>query len=202
MTSMNRVRVGWSGWPGQPGLSTFYLEDQQMDVTAIKTFFTALAGFLPGGITWTIPSLGDKIADTDGSIAGSWVGTGGGQVVATGSNSTYSGVSGFCVDWKTATIHGRRRIQGRTFFVPATIASYQGDGTIADSARTTISAAASALVSSLTPKLLVWSRPVVAPAINPPPGSTIPIVPRDGASGPVVAAFVPDMAIALRSRRV
>lgn len=202
MTSMNRVRVGWSGWPGQPGLSTFYLADTRQDVTAIKTFFTAMAPFLPAGITWTIPSLGDKIADADGSIAGSWVGTGGGQVVATGSASTYSGVSGFCVDWKTATIHGRRRIQGRTFFVPAIIAAYQGDGSIADATRTTIQTAATALVSAMTPDLLVFSRPVVAPNPNPPPGSTIPVVPRDGASGPVVAAFVPDLAVALRSRRI
>lgn len=202
MATMNRLRVGWSGWAGAPGLTTFYLADGRLDVTPIKTFFTALAPFVPNLITWTIPSLGDKINSDDGSIGGAWGGTGGGQVVATGSSTSFSGSSGFCVDWKTTTIVNRRRIQGRSFFVPGAAILYQGDGSILEATRTTIQAAATTLITSLGTDFLVWSRPVVAPVPNPPAGSPGHVDPRDGTSGPVVASFVPDLAVVLRSRRV
>lgn len=201
MASMNRLRVGWTGWAGQPGLTTFYLADGRLDVTPIKTFFTALNGNHPTGINWTIPSLGDKISDTDGAIVGAWGGTGGGTVTATGGAGVYSGSSGYCVDWKTTTIVNRRRIQGRSFFVPAVSAVYQTDGSILESARSSILAAASALITALGTDFLVWSRPVVAPVPNPPVGTPGHVEPRDGSSGPVVAAFVPDIAVVLRSRR-
>lgn len=201
MASMNRVRVVWSGWAGQPGLSTFFMADGRLDVTPIKTFFTSLILKVPAGITWTIPSLGDKIADSDGSLAGSWVGTGGGAVVATGSATSYSGASGVCVDWKTGTIVNRRRIQGRTFFVPAASTVYQGDGSILEAERAFFLASAQTLITQMGTDFLVWSRPVVPPANNPAVGQPGHVEPRAGASGPVVAAFVPDIAAVMRSRR-
>lgn len=202
MTSMNRLRVVWSGWPGQPGLSTFFMADGRLDVTPIKTFFTGLSGLMPTGLTWTIPSLGDKIEDSDGSLAGAWGGTGGGSVVATGGTTAYSGSSGFCVDWKTTTISHRRRIQGRSFFVPAFSSVYQTDGSILEATRSTILGHAQTLVTSMGTDFLVWSRPVVAPVPNPPVGEPGHVEARDGTSGPVVAAFVPDIAVVLRSRRI
>lgn len=202
MASMNRVRVLWSNWAGQPGVSTFYLADGRLDVTPIKTFFTAMAPFLPTPIQWTIPSIGDKIADGDGTIAGSWIGTGGGVVPTTGINSPYSGASGFCVDWKTGTIVNGRRIQGRTFFVPGAQVLYQNDGTIVEATRGTILAAATALISSLGTDFLIWARPFEPGPDNPAPGEPGHKEPRLGTSGPVAAAFVPDLAVVLRSRRV
>jgi len=202
MASMNRLRIGWSGWPGQPGLTTFYMADGRLDVTPIKNFFVAMQPFVPANIQWTIPALGDKIDDTTGDLVGSWAGTGGGTAVATGIATQYSGSSGFCVDWKTGTIHGSRRIQGRTFFVPCATASYQNDGSIIEATRSSVLAAAVTLIGAMGTDFLVWSRPIVAPAVNPPAGTPGHVEPRDGASGPVVAAFVPDIAVVLRSRRI
>jgi hypothetical protein len=202
MASMNRLRVGWSGWAGQPGLSTFFMADGRLDVTPIKTFLTAMAAFVPSGVTFTIPALGDKITDIDGSLSGAWVGTGGGTVVGTGGSVPYAGSAGLCVDWKTTTISNRRRIQGRTFFVPGASGIYQNDGSILESVRSTVLAAATTLIGSMGTDFLVWSRPVVAPVPNPPAGTPGHVEPRDGTSGPVVAAFVPDLAVVLRSRRV
>lgn len=201
MASMNRVRVAWTNWAGQPGLSTFFLADGRLDVTPIKTFFTAMAPFLPTPISITIPSIGDKIIHTDGSIGGAWGGTGGGVVAASGSGASFAGSAGFCVDWKTTTIVNRRRIQGRTFFVPGGGTIYQNDGTILEATRSTILAAAQTLVTSLGTDFLIWSRPVVAPVPNPPVGEPGHVEARSGTSGPVVAAFVPDIAVVLRSRR-
>jgi hypothetical protein len=202
MATMNRVRVGWSGWAGQPGLTTFFLADGRLDVTPIKNFFTAMASYVPNQVVWTIPSLGDKIQDLDGAIGGSWVGTGGGQVNATGASTGYPASAGFCIDWKTGTIVNRRRIQGRSFFVPGATAIYQSDGSIIEATRTAIQAAATTLITTLGTDFLVWSRPVVAPVPNPPLGDPGHVTPRDGSSGPVVASFVPDIAAVLRSRRV
>lgn len=198
---MNRVRVAWTGWAGQPGLSTFYLADGRLDVTPIKTFLTAMAPFVPQNIQWTIPSLGDKIADGDGTLAGAWVGTGGGVVVTTGTSTGYAGSAGLCVDWKTGTIVNGRRIQGRTFFVPGSSTIYQSDGTIVEATRSTVLAAGQALITSLGTDFLVWSRPVVEPPNNPAPGQPGHVTARNGTSGPVVAAFVPDIAAVMRSRR-
>lgn len=202
MASMNRIRVTWSGWPGQPGVSTFYVADSVMDVTPIKNFFTALTSFVVSGVQWNIPALGDKIADADGSLAGSWVGTGGGTVTANGGSTAYAGSAGFCVDWLTGTVVNRRRIQGRTFFVPAASSTYQTDGSIIETARTSIQTAASALISALTPNLLCWSRPVAGEAVTTGARPHPAVAPREGRSGPVLAARVPDIAAVLRSRRV
>ena len=202
MAPMNRVRVGWSNFSGQPGLSTFYLSDSVLDVTALKTFLTSMAAFLPGAVTLTVPSLGDKIESSDGSIAGSWVGTGGGQIAASGGAAVYAGSAGIVVDWKTATIVARKRVQGRTFFVPAAQAAYQNDGTIAEATRTTIGTAAATLIAAYTPNLLVWARPFPGRAAlpGPPPKPAVPA--RSGTAAPVVLGIVPDMAAVLRSRRV
>jgi hypothetical protein len=201
MASMNRVRVAWSNFAGQPGLTTFFLGDSKLDVTPIKNFFTAMAPFVPAGTTWTIPALGDKIIDTDGSIGGSWSGVGGGTVVATGLDQNFSGASGFCIDWLTITINNRRRIQGRTFIVPAASGVYQNNGTIVEATRTTIAAAGQALISALSPDFLVWSRPFPgrAASAGPPPVTALPA--RPGTSGPAAIARVPDLAAVLRSRR-
>jgi hypothetical protein len=201
MTSMNRVRVSWSGWVGQPGLTTFYMSDSTLDVTPIKNFFTALAGKVPTPITWTIPALGDKIDDKQGDLVGAWAGTGGGVVAASGTGSAFAGAAGFLVDWKTSTIHRGRRIQGRSYFVPSATSVYQSDGTIFESDRAAIAAAGQALVTAMTPNLLIWARPFPGKAaeVGPPAKPAKPAA--DGASGPIVLAVCPDINAVLRSRR-
>lgn len=202
MTSMNRVRCIWSGWLGQPGLTTFYLGDGILDVTALKTFMGAMAAYIPNGIQIAIPALGDKIIAEDGSIGGSWSGTGSGTVNGSGGSGVYAGSAGVVMDWLTGTIVNRRRVQGRTFFVPGgSLNTYGSDGTINDGARTTMVTAAATLIGAYGGQFLVWSRPVVPKADNPPVGSPGHKVARAGAAAPILAARVPDIAAVMRSRR-
>lgn len=201
MTLMNRVRVPWSGWAGQPGVSTFYLGSTTTDMTAIKTFITAIGAFVPAPISMTIPVVGDQINDTDGKIAGAWTGSNGGNVVATGSNTAYAGSAGIVVDWLSSLIVAGRRVQGRTYFVPAASTAYQNDGTIVEATRTTITTAASALIAAYAGEFKVFSRPFPGKdaVVGPPPKPAVP--PRVGVAAQVVAARVPDIAAVMRSRR-
>jgi len=203
MTSMNRVKVTWSGWQGQPGLSTFYLTDSTLDVTALKNFFSAMAVYVPNGIVMTIPALGDKIIAEDASIGGSWSGTGGGTVNGGGGTGTYAGSAGVVVDWLTGTLVNRRRVMGRTYFVPGgPLNLYENNGTIGEGARTAIVVAANAMISAYSGAFLVWSRPFTPdPKTNPPVGDPGHKVARAGTTAPVLAARVPDIAAVQRSRR-
>jgi hypothetical protein len=204
MSSMNRVRVTWSGGAGGAGVSTFYLSDSTVDMTALKAFFQAMNVYVPTGITWSIPFLGDKINSDDGSLVGAWNGTNGGSVSTLGGTTGYAGSAGFCVDWKTnVPVAGRRRM-GRTFFVPGASGLWQNNGSIADSTVTAIASAANTMVSAYAGNLLVWSRPYPGRAQSGTPGQPgyKPAKPaRTGSAVPVLLATVPDLAVVLRSRR-
>lgn len=191
MPTMNRVRVAWSGFTGAPGVSTFYLDSATTDLGPLKTFFNAVNSFLPNAVQLNIPVSGDQIDSSNGEISGVWTGTNSGVVNGFGGTAAYSGSSGFCVDWLSGTIIAGRRRQGRTFFVPASVNAYQTDGTIIESTRTSVLGAAMAMITAYGSALRVFSRPVGGDGVTP----------RPGASVPVIAARVPDIAAVLRSRR-
>jgi hypothetical protein len=201
MATLNRVRVAWTGLTGLPGVSTFYFGSSTTDMTGLKAFFTSMVAYVPSGITWTIPSLGDSINDTDGKINGSWIGTNGGQVLAGASNSNWSGVSGLAIGWQSGLIVNGRRVQGRTFFVPTGNIVYQSDGTIVDATRTTIIGNANALIAAYAGEMKVFSRPFPGRAADPGPPIKPAIPARVGVGAQVIAAKVPDKAVVLRSRR-
>lgn len=204
MVAMNRVRVAWTGGPGGNGVSTFYLGSTTTDMTGIKALFNSLKTYVPTGITWTVPVLGDQINDTDGLITGSWVGTNGGTVSTIGGTAAYSGTSGFCIDWLSSAIIVGRRRQGRTFFVPGAPLIYQNNGSLDDPTVTAIQNAGTALITAYAGEFKVWSRPFAgSPQIGTPgnPGYRPAKPPRVGAAVQVIAARVPDLAVVLRSRR-
>lgn len=196
MAGLNRVSVAWQNWPGAPGVSQFYLDTvaAQSSVDAIRTFFNALAGLLPQGLTITVPSSGDIIEEQNGKLAGTWsVGTA--PVVVTGTNpSTYAGNAGGVVHWLTQGTAKNRRIRGRTFLVPLSSTAYDASGSMASAALTTIQTAASALVTSMAGNMVVWHRPIMQK------GTGVVITP--GSSADVTSSRVPDLAVSLRSRRI
>jgi len=198
---MNRARVTWTGFSGGPGVSTFYFGSSTTDMGALKAFFVSMMANIPNAVSGTVPITGDQINDTDGKIVGSWTGTNGGGFGGAGGTLAYSGVSGFCVDWLTSLIVAGRRVQGRTFFVPASSNCYQTDGTILDSVRTSLTTAAATLISAYAGEFKVFARPFPGkPAeVGPPPKPAKPA--RVGAAAQVVAPRIPDKAIVLRSRR-
>ncbi len=170
-----------------PGLSTFYSDPANGSpvLAPLVSFFTAIRSFFPVGITWTIPDGGDLLNPADGTLTGTWSESGGAQVTSSGAAAFAAGV-GARVVWRTSAIRGGRRVRGSTFLVPLISSQYEANGTIGNTALTTMETAAQTLLSATGGALQVWSRPR--------PGLA-------GAMVPIQSAVMPDQVSWLRSRR-
>jgi hypothetical protein len=183
MADMERIVVTWTGLSGLPGVSVFYGDLAGSANADIKTFFTAIAGLCPLGLTWTIPGNGDLIEDTTGALSGTWVnGAGGGSVAASGAAQHASGVGAY-INWRTGAVVSGRRLMGRTFIAPLMNSAYDSSGNIVTGNLTTLQTAASALVTAGS--TLIWHRPGAGA----------------GSSHQPVSATVPDQVTSLRTRR-
>jgi hypothetical protein len=104
--------------------------------------------------------------------------------------------AGACINWSTTTVHGSRRIRGRTFIVPIAALHFSSGGQVGGSAVSGFQAAANALRAATGPTFGIWSRPRTAD-----PTATPPITARTGLIGPATSNSVPTKAVVLRSRR-
>lgn len=182
---LNRLRVTWNGLGGLPGLSTFYLRDEETDVSAVKTFFTSIKDNFPSALSWDIPNGGDVIDTATGALTGGWTGTNGGTVAATGGSGTFASGVGARVQWTTSTVINGRRVRGSTFLVPLLGACYSSSGDLAATQRGVMQSAATALAASdLT---VVWHRPDAGAS--------------NGSLVDITGAVVPTRVTTLRSRR-
>ena len=190
MTNIVRIRVPWSGTAiVGPGVSTFFYGTSSGPgdiTTALNTFFTAIRGQLPTGITFTIPSGGDVIDDATGNLTGAWTGGTGSTVTTNGTGSYAAGV-GARIAWTTAAIHKKRRVRGTTYIVPLLTASFGTNGSLVASTSTTLTNAAAALQATPNTFPLIWSRPTKGTA--------------DGVSSSITGSSVPTSVSWLRGRR-
>jgi hypothetical protein len=185
MADIERIRCPWSGFPGAPGVSTFYATDAILLRPKLKTFFDAVKAYLPSNVTINYDGAGDRIDEFTGQLTGSWS-TAAALAPTVGSlGQVYAAPVGMCVNWITATILHGRRLRGRTFLVP--VQQDTATGVPNPLAITAIQNAANALAGS---ELLVWSRPTKPP-----------LPARPGGSGPVTSAKVSPKYVVLRSRR-
>ena len=183
---MKRLRVTWNGSAVVGGgLSTFYFADTVTDVSAVKTFFTAVNNQFPPGLSWTIPNEVDTIDPTDGELTGAVAVTGGGTVAAAGTDTRYVLGAGLRVVWLTGGVNRGRKVRGSAFMVPLEAYCYESDGSIAAATITQFQNAATALAG--TTGFQVWSRNQRGLA--------------NGAGYAVTGAKVPDRVSTLRSRR-
>ena len=67
---VHRVRVEWTGFPGGPGLSTFYVTDGPTAVGPISSFFTAIRNNFPIDVHINVPATGDVLDPITGLITG------------------------------------------------------------------------------------------------------------------------------------
>lgn len=185
MTALNRIRVPWVGGVPGGGLSTFYTAGVSPDVSALKTWFTALAPYLPPSVTVTIPSNGDTLESTTGVLTGGWSGSGGGTVTGTG-NSAWSDGVGLAVQWNTGLVVNGRRLRGRTFVCPLAQGFASSNGTLNDTIVAAVDTASNTLAAAAL--LYIWHRPT-------------PSAPTSGSIATVTSVTVPDRVTALRSRR-
>lgn len=188
MANIAKIPVVWDGLPGLPGVGVYYAAaaDAVAAVAALNTFFNAIKGNHPTGLTWQTPASGDTIDEADGHLVGSWSGAAGSTVAANGGPGVYAAGAGMRVKWNSNGIAAHRRIIGSTFLVPLLGSLYDTNGTIAAGTVTTTQTAANTLVA--TNLLKIWHRP--------PPGGVT------GLAHLILSANVPDKVATLRSRRV
>ena len=197
MTSIHRVRVGWTGFPGGPGVSTFYTLDTAGFLDDLYTFFYALRGAIPTSVTIQIEGTGDTITDTTGELVSGWTEDAPAAIDCNNSN-TYAAPSGAVVDWLTSAVLDGRRLRGRTFLVPVAADAYETNGTLHPDFIAMLQGVSDAFVAAQSGSFVIWHRPRAAKAAD---GSRKAVTQRDGGHSLVTAAHVPDEACVLRSRR-
>lgn len=186
MADLLRIRVLWNGAVVGGGVSTFYTDDTiSPDVSDLKTFFTALAPFLPPTCVITVPNNADTIDMNSGRLTGNLALTGGGTVTGSG-NSAYSAGVGAFINWNTAFVRNGRLLRGRTFICPLAQGLASTDGTLNDSLRGSLDTAALALIS--TAHYQIYHRP---------PKGTF----AGGTAHVIVSAQTVDRVTSLKTRR-
>ena len=194
---IDRVRVDLTGFPGGPGVSTFYAIAGPTLVPQVRTFYAAIISQMPAGVVAHVEDAGDSIDDTNGTIGGSWT-----VAPGTDANSThsaaYAAASGGLVKWLTSTILDGHRLRGHTFIVPMAGDAFATDGGLLPGAAAILSNAAAALVTASAGNLVVWHRPKHGP--RPAAGGPRPVI-RVGGHGVVTGSSVPTKSAVLRSRR-
>lgn len=183
--ALNRVKVNWTGWPGAPGVSTFYVSTTITDLTPLKTFFSAVSAYIPTAVVLDFPNVGDVVEEATGLITGAWAGPAVTSQSCTGSGN-YAGNAGAVINWRTTLLVAGRRVKGRTFLVPLVTTAYDSGGSLSAGFISSVNAAAAALITGWAGGLKVWSRP--RPTIA-------------GAQATVLTGTVPDLAVSLRTRR-
>lgn len=197
MTTLSRVRIAWTGFPGAPGVTTLYSTATIPNLAAIRTAFAAFAAAMPNTVHGAVESAGDIIEDTTGDLVGAWSSSS-----VTGFDGTvvggYAGPAGAVISWRTSTILDGHRLKGRSFIVPLSANQYQSDGSLVSTEQASLQSAATAMVTAMSSELAVWHRPFPGREATP----TRPAkAAHDGGHGLVTSAVVPDLAAVLRSRR-
>lgn len=197
MANIERVRVGLSGFPGGPGVCTFYAVSGASALEPLHIMFTEFVASMPNDVTVQVENEGDVLNDVNGALVGSWSGTP--QTSLVGAIGTgYPGGAGFQLSWLTNTILDGHRIKGRSYIVPMASGIFAPDGTLNPGNVAAYVAKGQEYVEAVSGNALVWHRPRKAKAAD---GSRHAITARDGASAEIVSAAVPDRSALLRSRR-
>lgn len=162
MVAISQQRVLWSGQGVVGGgVSTFYTEGPALTLhnAVVALFSSTVQGLVPNSVTFTIPNSGDVLASDTGELLSVW--SEGVQWSQTGTvaGGQYAAGVGARLLWDTAQRTNNRRVRGSTYLAPLAVGAYQSDGTIVDSTRTALSAAAHAMLVAVGNDLLVWTRP-------------------------------------------
>lgn len=197
MAVIARVRIGFDGLIGLPGVSTFYCLEPIGMIEPLKTLYTTLLLRMPLALTSQVETAGDFLEATTGTITGAW--SAASTLPASGSAAgVYAAPVGLCLTWTTGTITDGKRVKGRTFVVPMSQNVYGADGSAENTNLTAIRDAAAAFQVATSGNLVVWHRPRAARAAD---GSRPAVVARAGSHAVVTGSFVRDKIAVLRSRR-
>ena len=197
MASLNRVRVVLTGFPGAPGVATFYAIGVSTFIPALHLLWENMATIMPVDVRINIPPTGDIIESSTGVLTGTWSQASTAEIVGS-SAQKYAAPVGILLRWTTDTILDGRHVRGRTFVVPVTNDQFDTNGQVAAGAMANFPAPLNALVSSQSANFVIWHRPRKARAAN----GTIPAVTaRPGGFANVTGSGASPRAVVLRSRR-
>lgn len=203
MATIHKFRVELAGFPGAPGVNTFYALAPSQGVGTgatvddfsqqLKSFYTTLRSYLPAGMSMNGPSSADVLNVETGDletripVATPWNETGGDASSAT-SRATMAKLR-----FLTDRVHRGRFLQGGIFFGPLTDGAISGAGAILPTFDNAVNTATQGLLDIVGDlRLAVWSSPKEATANR--PGSV-------GTYGYVQQVGVMPVPAVLRSRR-
>ena len=129
MTTLQRQRVTWTGFPGGPGVSTFYFLDALAMRDSLHTFCAILQSNMPLSVKGQLDATGDEIDSATGAITGVFAGPTS-PVMDSGVAGSYAAPVGLQVQWLTLGIKNGRHVKGKTYFVPMLAGNYATDGTL------------------------------------------------------------------------
>jgi hypothetical protein len=152
MTSLERVKITWTGMPGGPGVTQLYATSAAGARTALQAWVSAWKYLVPDNTTLTIEGQGDIVDSATGQITGTWTDGANIALQGTGSSGQYFAAGGACVSWATNGVVAGRRVKGRTFLVPLTSLAYAGSALVA----TTVSAIQGATDTMLASGNVWW----------------------------------------------
>ena len=191
MTDLRRVRVGFTGFAGAPGVATFYTRDTMTFLESLHTLWAGIATLMPPAVTIQVENVGDIINDATGVLVGSWEGSP--QTPLTGTSGLgYAAPVGGLIRWETTQIFDGSRLRGRTFVIPMSAAEYGPDGTLVDADLVGIRAAINTFQAEQDTSFVIWHRPRAATLLK---------AARAGNNALVVSGTFADKAVVLRSRR-
>jgi hypothetical protein len=188
VASMLRVRTVLSGFTGGPGLNTFYFltdtspgtSDADAVLGRVRGLFAAINANFPPSMQADTSEVVDVLADVDGSLLDSLVGTPASPVVGTSSVLLGADQAMVGIRIGTATIISGRRVSGRSFVGPLRQDAFV-DGNLGSGTESTFQDGIDALLvgDSLHP-LCVWHRPSGPGAGDGQavPNSTVTLAPR------------------------
>ena len=158
MTAIHRLRVGSSGYPGGPGVNTFYGLDGGVLLAEVQALYIEVAPVVPSDVTFSFEAAGDIIEDTTGVITGSWTGAVYAPIPGSAAGA-YAAPVGLLFRWKTGTIADGKRVRGRTFIVPTIGSIFNTSGQVAPATVAAFDTALAAFVASNAGNFVVWHRP-------------------------------------------
>jgi hypothetical protein len=157
-------RAIWTVPGGGTGYSVFHLNDPsdgtqaQLSAVAIRGFFSANIGLFPDDVTIEFDDEMRVLSNT-GTLQSVWPIAPPASVTGT-QTLNYSRAAGIRVNWLTGAIVGGRRLNGRTFLVPASSGAFDTVGQVNDATVTAVQGTAQDLIDDLDAQagLVVWSR--------------------------------------------
>jgi hypothetical protein len=192
--TLSRVKVVNQGSPGGNAATNFYFSTVgTTELNALGTFITAIKAYIPSSITFVVPSTGDIINESDGTLSGSWSATAPAPIIGTGSGMAGTPI-GVEIAWLAAAVVDGHRPVGKTLIVPAAAGAINSSGVVAPATVTAVNAAAATFLATAV-NFKIWHRPRKA-SPGPPPVTFRPglgMTPAGGTTRTPVAV--------LRSRR-